>query len=116
MKTRTISMSNRILRVCLGLIMASTMAMLATAASAQTGEPIKIGTSLPLTGGKSVNGEKHRKGFVTWAEMVNEKGGLLGRPVELIRCRRGARSKSGPKASGTSSISSKTTPSTWDGP
>lgn len=90
MKTRTISMSNqfsisnRILRVCLGLIVASTMAMLATAASAQTGEPIKIGSSLPLTGGKSVNGEKHRKGFVTWAEMVNEKGGLLGRPVDLI--------------------------------
>ncbi len=50
----------------------------------QEGEPIKVGTSLPLTGGRSVNGEKHRKGFVTCVEMINERGGLLGRPVELI--------------------------------
>lgn len=77
-------MSNRILRICQGLIVASTIAMFATAGFAQSGEPIKIGSSLPLTGGKSVNGEKHRKGFVTCVEMINEKGGLLGRPVELI--------------------------------
>lgn len=61
------------------------MAAIAFAASSATAqEPIKIGSSLPLTGGKSVNGEKHRKGFVTCVEMINEKGGLLGRPVELI--------------------------------
>ncbi len=64
------------------LVMAA--AVFTTTAFAQTGEPIKIGSSLPLTGGKSVNGEKHRKGFVTCVEMINEKGGLLGRPVELI--------------------------------
>ena len=64
------------------LVMAA--AIFTTTAFAQTGEPIKIGSSLPLTGGKSVNGEKHRKGFVTCVEMINDKGGLLGRPVELI--------------------------------
>ncbi len=64
------------------LVMAATV--FATTAFAQTGEPIKIGSSLPLTGGRSVNGEKHRKGFVSCVEMINEKGGLLGRPVDLI--------------------------------
>ncbi|NJO36531.1 MAG: ABC transporter substrate-binding protein [Rhizobiales bacterium] len=58
--------------------------MVSGPAPAQEGEPIKIGTSLPLTGGRSVNGEKHRKGFVLCTEMINQKGGLLGRPVELI--------------------------------
>lgn len=65
-------------------ILVMVAAVFATTAFAQTGEPIKIGSSLPLTGGKSINGEKHRKGFVTCVEMINEKGGLLGRPVELI--------------------------------
>ena len=49
-------------------------AMLVTQAPAQQGEPIKIGTSLPLTGPRSVNGEKHRKGFVLCVEMINERG------------------------------------------
>ena len=66
------------------LIAPVAFALLATEAPAQQGEPIKVGTSLPLTGGRSVNGEKHRKGFVLCVEMINEKGGLLGRPVELI--------------------------------
>ncbi|HEX9905468.1 MAG TPA: amino acid ABC transporter substrate-binding protein [Propylenella sp.] len=57
-------------------------AIIATAAAAQ--DPIKIGSSLPLTGGFSVTGEKHRKGFELCVEMINEKGGLIGRPIELI--------------------------------
>ena len=66
------------------LIAPVALALLATEAPAQQGEPIRIGTSLPLTGSRSVNGEKHRKGFVLCVEMINESGGLLGRPVELI--------------------------------
>ncbi len=77
-------MSIRISRTALGLTVTVALALITTTAFAQTGDPIKIGSSLPLTGGKSVNGEKHRKGFVTCVEMINEKGGLLGRPVNLI--------------------------------
>jgi branched-chain amino acid transport system substrate-binding protein len=77
-------MSIRISRTALGLTVTVALALITTTAFAQTGDPIKIGSSLPLTGGKSVNGEKHRKGFVTCVDMINEKGGLLGRPVELI--------------------------------
>ena len=55
-----------------------------TAVGAQAQEPIKIGSSLPLTGNFSVSGEKHQQGFELCVDLINEKGGLLGRPVELI--------------------------------
>ena len=55
-----------------------------TAVGAQAQEPIKIGSSLPLTGNFSVSGEKHQQGFQLCVDLINEKGGLLGRPVELI--------------------------------
>ncbi len=46
--------------------------------------PIRIGTSLPLTGERAAPGEASRRGYVIWQEMVNQRGGLLGRPVELL--------------------------------
>jgi branched-chain amino acid transport system substrate-binding protein len=50
---------------------------------ATTAEPIRIGASLPLTGRFSEPGTAARQGYEVWAAMVNEAGGLLGRPVEL---------------------------------
>jgi branched-chain amino acid transport system substrate-binding protein len=47
-------------------------------------EPIRIGTSLPLTGARSVPGEFEKQGYEVWADLLNAKGGLLGRPVELV--------------------------------
>lgn len=49
-----------------------------------SGEPIRIGTSLPLTGEFSVPAVKHRDGFQLCVDLINEAGGMLGRPVELI--------------------------------
>ena len=46
--------------------------------------PIKIGTSLPLTGEFSITGTKHRDGYQLCVDEINKAGGLLGRPVELI--------------------------------
>jgi len=48
------------------------------------GEPIRIGVSLPLTGDFSEPGKGVQNGYDTWATMVNEAGGLLDRPVEMI--------------------------------
>ena len=48
------------------------------------GDPIRIGISLPLTGDFSEPGKGVQNGYDTWATMVNEAGGLLGRPVEMI--------------------------------
>jgi branched-chain amino acid transport system substrate-binding protein len=47
-------------------------------------EPIKIGTSLPLTGQFSIPGEKHKQGYELAVQLINENGGLLGRDVELV--------------------------------
>ena len=47
-------------------------------------EPILIGASLPLSGDFSNPGEGVRRGYEIWAEQINDAGGLLGRPVELI--------------------------------
>ncbi len=46
--------------------------------------PIKIGTSLPLTGEFSITGTKHQAGYQLCVDLINQGGGLLGRPVELI--------------------------------
>ena len=53
-------------------------------ASAQTGEPIKIGFSLALTGPLAPNGKQALLGAKIWEAEINAKGGLLGRKVQLI--------------------------------
>ena len=47
-------------------------------------EPIRIGTSLPLTGEFSQPGKAAKEGYEVWQAMVNESGGLLDRDVELV--------------------------------
>lgn len=51
---------------------------------APEGEPIRIGISLPLTGDFSEPGQGVQEGYELWAAHVNEAGGLLDRPIELI--------------------------------
>jgi branched-chain amino acid transport system substrate-binding protein len=67
------------------------MVFLSTTVSAQTtkpgtpaGNPIKIGGSLPLTGIFSETAKWIKEGYEFWAEDINKRGGLLGRPVKLI--------------------------------
>jgi branched-chain amino acid transport system substrate-binding protein len=54
------------------------------AAKAQSGEPIKIGLSMAMTGGLAANGKSALLAEKIWEEDVNAKGGLLGRPVKLV--------------------------------
>ncbi|MGD0237869.1 MAG: amino acid ABC transporter substrate-binding protein [Syntrophorhabdales bacterium] len=54
-----------------------------TKAAPPAGNPIKIGGSLPLTGIASEPARWIKAGYEYWAQDVNEKGGLLGRPVKL---------------------------------
>src|SRR6201991_5140269 len=63
-------------------LMAGTL--LAGPASAQSGEPIKIGFSMAMTGGLAANGKSALLAQKIWEEDINAKGGLLGRPVKLI--------------------------------
>jgi len=47
-------------------------------------EPIKIGFSMALTGAYAGNGKAALLATQMWADDQNAKGGLLGRPVQLI--------------------------------
>ena len=47
-------------------------------------EPIKIGFAEAMTGGLAVVGKSGLVAMQIWAEDVNARGGLLGRPVKLI--------------------------------
>src|SRR4051794_19159989 len=53
-------------------------------AVAQSGEPIKIGFGMALTGPLAANGKQALLGMKIWEEETNSKGGLLGRPVKLV--------------------------------
>src|SRR6266849_6827323 len=53
-------------------------------ASAQSGEPIKIGFGMAQTGGLAPNGKSALLAQKIWEEDINAKGGLLGRPVKLV--------------------------------
>lgn len=46
--------------------------------------PLRIGTSLPLTGEFSQPGTAAKEGYEVCVEMVNAEGGLLGRDIELV--------------------------------
>ncbi|HWL30969.1 MAG TPA: amino acid ABC transporter substrate-binding protein [Xanthobacteraceae bacterium] len=53
-------------------------------AAAQSGEPIKIGFGMSLTGPLSANGKSSLLAMKIWEEDTNAKGGLMGRPVKLV--------------------------------
>jgi branched-chain amino acid transport system substrate-binding protein len=46
-------------------------------------DPILVGVSLPLTGDFSEPGKGVQQGYEAWAKIVNDKGGLLGRRIQL---------------------------------
>jgi branched-chain amino acid transport system substrate-binding protein len=47
-------------------------------------QPIKIGFSMALTGGLAGAGKAALIGMEIWRDDINKKGGLLGRPVQLV--------------------------------
>ncbi len=53
-------------------------------AQAQSGQPIKIGFSMALTGPLAGAGKGALLGMKIWEDDINKKGGLLGRPVQLV--------------------------------
>lgn len=55
-----------------------------TTEAAEEGDPIVFGASLPLTGEFSIAGSKHADGYQFCVDELNARGGLLGRPVELL--------------------------------
>jgi branched-chain amino acid transport system substrate-binding protein len=58
--------------------------VLGAMAPARAADPIKVGFSMALTGAVAPNGKQNLLALEIWRDDVNAKGGLLGRPVELV--------------------------------
>ncbi len=71
------------LAAVLAVLLINSAAALAAPAAAPAGKPITIGFSMALTGGLAVNGTSALLAMQIWADDINKKGGLLGRPVKL---------------------------------
>ena len=66
----------------------ASLAILAAAlwaiAPAHAADPIKVGFSMALTGAVAPNGKQNLLALEIWRDDVNAKGGIMGRPVELV--------------------------------
>jgi branched-chain amino acid transport system substrate-binding protein len=50
----------------------------------QAQQPIRIGASIAITGGDAIQGGYVREGYLLCQKHVNERGGVLGRPIEFL--------------------------------
>jgi branched-chain amino acid transport system substrate-binding protein len=66
------------------VIVAAAAVLFSLSPSASAAEPINVGFSMALTGGVAQNGKQLLIALQLWRDDVNAKGGLLGRPVELV--------------------------------
>ncbi len=66
----------------LGLVGLSACSQQSNLAPSQN-NPIKIGTSISLSGDFSADGKALQQGYQLWQEAVNKRGGLLGRQVQF---------------------------------
>jgi branched-chain amino acid transport system substrate-binding protein len=68
----------------LAAIVVAGLVLAAQTARAEDKPPITIGFSIEQTGGLAAVGKTGLLAFQIWAENINKKGGLLGRPVKLV--------------------------------
>ena len=71
-------------RAALWLAPLAMAAAVLPSAPVQAADPIKIGFSMSSTGGLAGGGKSALLAYEIWRDDVNAKGGLLGRPVQLI--------------------------------
>jgi branched-chain amino acid transport system substrate-binding protein len=65
-----------------GILGVSAVALLGVPARAA--DPIRIGFGMAQTGPLAANGKSALLAMEIWRDDINAKGGLLGRPVELV--------------------------------
>ncbi|HEY3067522.1 MAG TPA: amino acid ABC transporter substrate-binding protein [Methylomirabilota bacterium] len=73
-----------IMWVLVGMVVVTLALAVPGVFTARAADPIKIGFGMAQTGGLSANGKPALLAMQIWKDDVNKKGGLLGRPVELI--------------------------------
>src|SRR3954452_13138863 len=85
------STTNRFRRACLAAGAALALAACSSPGSGSGGAgasagpepPLLIGASVSLTGDFADSGKAVKNGYELWADTVNAKGGVLGRPVRM---------------------------------
>jgi len=77
-----IAMFRTALRVIAAVLVAGIAGL--SGASAQNTNPIKVGVGLALTGAGAAPSKVIQTALEIWRDDVNAKGGILGRPVQLI--------------------------------
>jgi branched-chain amino acid transport system substrate-binding protein len=70
--------------VAVAIAAAAALLLLSPQLPASAAEAIKVGFSMAMTGGVAQNGKQLLIALQLWRDDVNAKGGLLGRPVDLI--------------------------------
>src|SRR5574341_1370761 len=73
-----------IIKRSLALVVVVLLLSLPVLTQAQEGEPIKVGGGFGLTGAMSSLDVPASNGAMLAAKEINEAGGVLGRPLELI--------------------------------
>lgn len=68
----------------LAVAAAALLLALPLAQPSRAADPVKVGFSIGLTGANAPNGKQLLVAIEMWRDDVNAKGGLLGRPVELV--------------------------------
>ena len=66
------------------LASATSLASINKATAQSDAEPVKVGAAVPLTGFAAADGLEIKRGLEMAWEEVNDMGGILGRPVELV--------------------------------
>jgi branched-chain amino acid transport system substrate-binding protein len=75
---------NKAIKLTVGSLFVAVASFTPINVEAQSGEPIKIGFSIPMTGALAPNGKSALLAHRIWEEDINARGGLLGRRVTLI--------------------------------
>ena len=78
------ALGKRLLRCNLLLSLALVLAITSAFGQAPSGQPIRIGQTLSLTGPFAQTGLAHQIASQIFVERLNRNGGLLGRPVEYV--------------------------------
>src|SRR5262245_65071486 len=73
-----------VLRSILAIAIVTLLSLACAAPPAAASDPLRIGLSLSLTGPTAPAGKQVLAGLEIWRDDVNAKGGLLGRPVQLV--------------------------------
>jgi len=71
-------------RIVAAVVTALAVAVSGAALAAPSGKPIRIGSTLALTGPLAATGQVHKIVGEIYVDQLNAKNGLLGRPVEWI--------------------------------